>query len=185
MNSATATVPGSDAVQGEVSQIIPLQEQPFPPPLVPETLHYRLETGNIGKTGGQRGSLTRCAQKFGTLYSKILVMVGTPTPLSAMEGEDAASTTTSAIAEDIHAAKNDLDMELELYLLEATKLVLNQQRMQGEIEQLLQEQKMTSALLEEEQASVQLLQAQVAHAKEIRNCQLEYEVRRRLKLHTN
>jgi hypothetical protein len=189
MTSATTTTniaPGSGAVQGEISQIQPPQEQPFPPPLVPETLQYRLETGNIGKTGGQRGSLTRCAQKFGTLYSKLLVAGGTPPPLSAMEEDDAAPTsTTTAIAEDIHAAKNDLDMELELYLLEATKLVLNQQRMQGEVEQLYQEQRMTTALLEEEQASVQLLQAQVAHAKEIRNCQLEYEVRRLLKLNTN
>ena len=44
---------------------------PFPPPIISETLQYRLATGNIGKNGGQRGSLTRCAQKFGTLQQRL------------------------------------------------------------------------------------------------------------------
>ena len=36
-----------------------------PPPITQELLQFRLDTGNMGKMGGQRASLTKCAQTLG------------------------------------------------------------------------------------------------------------------------
>ena len=68
------------------------------PPLVAETLQYRLDTGIISKNGGQRGSLTRCAQKYGIFLSKLQ--------------------TNAPDAEEIEAAKGELVQDLRLYQLE-------------------------------------------------------------------
>eukprot|EP00525_Craspedostauros_australis_P003744 CAMPEP_0198120460 /NCGR_PEP_ID=MMETSP1442-20131203/29132_1 /TAXON_ID= /ORGANISM="Craspedostauros australis, Strain CCMP3328" /LENGTH=215 /DNA_ID=CAMNT_0043779113 /DNA_START=1 /DNA_END=645 /DNA_ORIENTATION=+ len=61
----------------------------------PSVLQYRLITGNIGKTGGQKGSLTKCAQRFGTL-----------------------------LRTDADADKQSLVHELKLYQLDAAKQFL-------------------------------------------------------------
>ena len=150
-------------------------DQPFPPPLNHDTLQYRLDTGNIGKVGGQRGSLTRCAQKFGTFQSKLL-----PKPASAAIGDDAKTDASEADqahpAAIIETTKNDLSLELELYRIEATKLLLSSQNMSNEVVELSHEYDQTQSLIEQEQQLVIQLQEQVSHALERKNCHLEYEV---------
>lgn len=89
------------------------QQQPFPPPITTVTLQYRLDTGNIGKQGGQRSSLTRCAQKFGTLQFHLL--------------------TSNPDAVAIENSKVDLVRELELFELEMNKLILWQQQLERQV----------------------------------------------------
>jgi hypothetical protein len=126
----------------------------FPPPLVADTLQYRLDTGNIGKNGGQKGSLTRCAQKFGTFQSKL---------------------STTKDTEEIETAKTSLVQELELYQLDMTKLWLLQKNLELELEDGKQKEKRTTAQLQEEQSSVNESQALAKQAEETKNCHLEYE----------
>jgi len=87
-----------------------------PVPIVPlittETLQYRIDTQNFGKSGGQRGSLTRCAQKYGSFQSELLL-----SPSSAPNNADNNDNNIGKI-------KLDLVREVELFNLEITKLIL-------------------------------------------------------------
>lgn len=83
------------------------------PLITTETLQYRLDTQNFGKTGGQRGSLTRCAQKYGSFQVAL------------------SSTTIDAKA--IESTKDDLVREVELFELELTKLILLQQNLEKQV----------------------------------------------------
>jgi len=87
-----------------------------PVPIVPlittETLQYRIDTQNFGKSGGQRGSLTRCAQKYGSFQSELL-----SSPSSAPNNADNNDNNIGKI-------KLDLVREVELFNLEITKLIL-------------------------------------------------------------
>jgi hypothetical protein len=132
----------------------PEKSSSFPPPLVPEVLQYRLDTGNIGKSGGQRGSLTRCAQKYGTFRSKLL------------HDKDAQAIETS---------KGELVQELQLFQLELVKLNLQQQILAAQVEENNTTQAEREARIEEEKSRVKEIQAKAQRAQETRNCWLEYE----------
>mmetsp|Transcript_12143 Transcript_12143/g.28813 ORF Transcript_12143/g.28813 Transcript_12143/m.28813 type:complete len:233 (-) Transcript_12143:1451-2149(-) len=80
------------------------------PLITTETLQYRLDTQNFGKSGGQRSSLTRCAQKYGTFRAEL----SSKTP----------------DAEVIEKCKNDLVREVELFGLEISKLILWQHNLE-------------------------------------------------------
>jgi chromosome segregation ATPase len=131
------------------------QQQPFPPPITTETLQYRLDTGNIGKQGGQRSSLTRCAQKFGTLQFHLL--------------------TSNPDAEVIESSKGDLVRELELFELEMSKLILWQQQLERQVrvnkdEQQKREQELASLSQQVGQSS-----RQARMALDTQRCFAEYE----------
>ena len=132
----------------------PEKSSSFPPPLVPEVLQYRLDTGNIGKSGGQRGSLTRCAQKYGTFQSKLL------------HDKD---------AEAIETSKGELVQELQLFQLELVKLNLQQQILAAQVEENKSIQVEREARIQEEKLKMKAIQAKVQRAQETRNCWLEYE----------
>jgi hypothetical protein len=132
------------------------EEQLFPPPLVTETLQYRLMTGNIAKQGGQRGSLTRCAQKYGALQSKLQL-------------------SQTADAEAVESSKKELELELELYQLELTKLVLLQRNLQGQVELNQKAEVERDIRLEELSEEVQESQAQSNRSQETQSCYMEYE----------
>ena len=105
----------------------PPPPKPFSmPPLVSETLQYRLDTGIIGKNGGQRGSLTRCAQKFGTYQSKLLLA-----STAAME-EDDDNNSKQSQQNQLEVAQQDLIQDLNWYQLDWNKLVLQQQQFQAQ-----------------------------------------------------
>jgi hypothetical protein len=131
------------------------EDKPFPPPLVTETLQYRLDTGNIGKSGGQRGSLTRCAQKYGSFQSKLLAK--------------------EADAEAIEGSKQDLAQELQLYKLELTKLVLLQRSLQEQVDLNQEAEIERESRLEELTREVQESQLQANRSQETQSCYLEYE----------
>ena len=80
------------------------------PLITTETLQYRLDTQNFGKSGGQRSSLTRCAQKYGSFRAEL-------------------SSKTSD-AEVIEKSKSDLVREVELCDLELTKMILWQHNLE-------------------------------------------------------
>jgi hypothetical protein len=132
----------------------PEKASSFPPPLVPEVLQYRLDTGNIGKSGGQRGSLTRCAQKYGTFQSKLL------------HDKDAKA---------IESSKGELVQELKLFQLELVKLDLRQQILAAQVEENKTTEAEREARIQEEKSKVQEIQASAQRAQETRNCWLEYE----------
>ena len=83
------------------------------PLITTETLQYRLDTQNFGKSGGQRSSLTRCAQKYGAFRAEL----SSKTP----------------DAEVIEKSKNDLVREVELFDLEISKLILWQQNLERQV----------------------------------------------------
>lgn len=132
----------------------PEKSSSFPPPLVPEVLQYRLDTGNIGKSGGQRGSLTRCAQKYGTFQSKLL---------------------NDKDAEAIESSKGELVQELQLFQLELVKLDLQQQILVAQVEENKAAHTEREARIQEEKTQVQEIQAKAQQAQATRNCWLEYE----------
>ena len=133
----------------------------FPPPIETETLQYRLITGNISKFGGQRGSLTRCAQKFGALTSKMKRKNG------SVDEED--------LENEIETIKQELTSELELYKLEMTKLILMQQTLENQVQ--VNETIQNENVKEIESLSNQVVESQgVANRwQEIQNCYQEYE----------
>lgn len=125
------------------------------PLIATETLQYRLDTQNFGKNGGQRSSLTRCAQKYGAFRSEL----SSKTP----------------DAEVIEKCKMDLVNEVELFDLEITKLILCQHN--------LERQAKHNELVEaERRQKIESLRQQVHESREIsntslerRNCLSEYE----------
>ncbi len=127
----------------------------FPPPLVTETLQYRLETGNIAKQGGQRGSLTRCAQKFGIFQSNLLA--------------------EKADAEAIETSKQDLVQDLELCKLELYKLILLQRNLAAQVERNQTAEEDRQKEIDKWSELVQSGQSQASNAKLTKRCFLEYE----------
>lgn len=123
-------------------------------------LQFRLDTGNLLAGGGQRASLTRCAQKYGAYQMNL--QASQPNP------------------EDIETAKDNLQRELQLFELEMTKLILWEkglerqvQKNQGVIQR--REQEMTTL-----QQAVTESTAAANHSVQTRNCQSEYEALARL-----
>jgi len=127
----------------------------FPPPLVTETLQYRLETGNIAKQGGQRGSLTRCAQKFGVFQANLLA--------------------TEPDAEAIESSKQDVVQDLESFKLELYKLLLLQRNLHTQVELNQKAQEGREAEIEKWSKEVLTSQSEASHALETKSCFMEYE----------
>ena len=128
----------------------------IPPPLVPETLQYRLETGNIAKQGGQKGSLTRCAQKLGIFQHQLL---GTATP----------------DAQEIESSKQDLMRDLELCQLELYKLLLLQRNLERQVQRNEQAQQEREQAIEQWTQELQSSQSAARQAQWTQSCFLEYE----------
>jgi len=125
------------------------------PLITTETLQYRLDTQNFGKSGGQRSSLTRCAQKYGTFRAEL--------------------SSATPDAELIEKSKNDLVREVELFDLEITKLILWQQNLERQArhnEVIAAERKQT---IEAMQQQVDESRALANRSLEQRSCLSEYE----------
>ena len=125
------------------------------PLIATETLQYRLDTQNFGKTGGQRSSLTRCAQKYGSFRAEL------------------SSKTPNA--EGIEKSKNDLVREVELCDLELTKLILWQQNLERQAQR-------NETIETEREETIQAMKEKVNESRilsnkamEQRNCMSEYE----------
>lgn len=125
------------------------------PLITTETLQYRLDTQNFGKSGGQRSSLTRCAQKYGTFRA-----------LLSSETPD---------AEIIEKSKNDLVREVELFDLEITKLILFQHNLERQA-------KRNDVIEAERKRKIEAVQQQVHESRALAkrsleqyNCLSEYE----------
>ena len=148
----------------------------YPPPLEQETLQYRLATGNIGKNGGQRGSLTRCAQKFGTLQSQMGKKQKTSHPDengddNKKDTEENKDSTTNVV----ETAKQELLKDLGWYQLEWNKLLLVQKNWTKQVQdntaaQMLRQQQITK--LKDE---VQKSQIAASKSQNRQNCYMEYE----------
>jgi chromosome segregation ATPase len=157
-NEATTTESSKQQQQQQHPQLQPASTflpAPAPPVITAETLQYRLDTGNIGKHGGQRGSLTRCAQKYGTLQFHLLS--GHPD------------------AEDIEASKQDLVRELELFELEMNKLILYQHQLERQLRTNEEEQRRREGEIASLTQQVRDSTRQARVARETQACFAEYE----------
>lgn len=147
------------------------EEKTFPPLLVTETLQYRLVTGNISKLGGQKGSLTRCVQKFGTLQSELK----SNNDSNKKNEDDNDNANEESESSSVQATKQELAHELELYRLEMTKLILLQQNLQSQVELNQQAKDDREAEIEQLSQQVQESQDQASQWQETRKCYLDYE----------
>lgn len=125
------------------------------PLITTETLQYRLDTQNFGKSGGQRSSLTRCAQKFGSFRAEL----SSKTPDT----------------EAVEKSKNELVREVELFDLELTKLILWQNNLERQA-------KLNEQMEEEREQKIQATKQQVDESStlankslEQKNCMSEYQ----------
>jgi len=135
------------------------------PLITTDTLQYRLDTQNFGKTGGQRGSLTRCAQKYGSFR----------VALSSAAAITHDNNSTNDAAEFIEQSKDELVREVHLLDLETTRLIVWQRNLERQAER--------NRSAEAERAAQILRAAQqiggarhlASESLERRNCLLEYE----------
>ena len=125
------------------------------PLITTETLQYRLDTQNFGKSGGQRSSLTRCAQKFGSFRAEL----SSKTPDT----------------EAVEKSKDELVREVELLDLELTKLILWQNNLERQA-------KLNEQMEEEREQKIQATKQQVDESStlankslEQKNCMSEYQ----------
>jgi chromosome segregation ATPase len=127
----------------------------FPPPITNAMLQFRLDTGSMLMSGGQRASLTRCAQKFGTYQATLQAQQPNP--------------------EDIESAKDDLNRELELFELEMVKLILYEKGLERQVQE-------NQERIAQRQNEIATLQETVKESSEYanqhlktQNCLSEYE----------
>ena len=137
------------------------------PFITTETLQYRLDTQNFGKSGGQRGSLTRCAQKYGSYQTELLLSGSTPD-----NGDDAENDNTTT--NNIEKTKLDLIREVELFDLEMTKLILWSNNLETQIKRndVIQTQRGKELIDIKEQVKESGIHATISS--ERRNCTMEY-----------
>jgi hypothetical protein len=122
----------------------------FPPPITPEMLQFRLDTGNMLKIGGQRGSLTRCVQKYETYRAKCL-------------------------ANDNHDAKDDLQRELQLFEVELTKQILWEKGLERQVQKNKQKISTRDEEIVTLQHKVKESSTKANQFLETQNCLSEYE----------
>jgi len=125
------------------------------PLITAETLQYRLDTHNFGKSGGQRSSLTRCAEKYGSFRSEL----SSKTP----------------DAEVIEKSKICLVREVELFDLEMTKLILWQHNLERQANRNQVAEAKREREIEDIQLQVRDCRALANRSMERRNCLSEYE----------
>mmetsp|Transcript_56082 Transcript_56082/g.60695 ORF Transcript_56082/g.60695 Transcript_56082/m.60695 type:complete len:244 (-) Transcript_56082:101-832(-) len=135
-----------------------------PVPVVPlittETLQYRIDTQNFGKSGGQRGSLTRCAQKYGSFQSELLSL---------------PSSNDNDKGNNIGILKLDLVREVELFNLEITKLILWSNNLETQIKRnkVIQSKKGKKIIDMQNQVEESSIRTNTSLRR--RNCIMEYE----------
>ena len=119
------------------------------------TLQYRLVTGNIAKQGGQRGSLTRCAQKLGIFQRNLATKQPDP--------------------ERIHTSKQDLMHDIELFKVELLKLILLQKNLNAQVvvnQNMIED---CQAEIDESLQEVMAGQSEANQALKTKRCFEEYE----------
>eukprot|EP00980_Cylindrotheca_fusiformis_P006772 scaffold1413_cov117-Cylindrotheca_fusiformis.AAC.12 len=132
----------------------------FPPPFTTDVLHHRLQTGIMVQSGGQKGSLTRCVQKYAVLCE-------------SLNQKDVDS-------QEIKKQKRSLLQDLKLYQMDLTRKVLLQQTLEKERKE--NEKAAHDLKREIEDADKQVKESfqQADRAKQIQSCFVEYEALARL-----
>jgi len=128
--------------------------------LITDTLQYRLETGNIAKQGGQRGSLTRCAQKLGIVRNT----------LEASHPD----------AEKIKVSKKGFRQDIELFKLELLKLILQHKNITEQVDLNQETIDSRQADIDELSQQVKAGQSDANQAFETKQCFEEYEALARI-----
>ena len=150
----------ADAVSGHVDSADSLQL----PPITPDILQFRVDTGNMGKFGGQRGSLTRCAQKLGALQRAQQEQENN-------KDDDEDATRSASVA----TAKQELARELQVFELEMTKMILQQQQRDKQVQSNTEILETRQAEISELQQTVSASAKQAHHALSQRSALAEYE----------
>jgi hypothetical protein len=127
-----------------------------PPPFSPDTLRHRLLTGTMVQSGGQKGSLTRCVQKFALFCQG-----------SEEESDDDKN--------DINKGREDLIQELTLYRMELTRLVLLQQTLEKESKENSKSESELEQQTQDLSAQVQVSYQKADRARQVQSCFMEYE----------
>ena len=125
-----------------------------PPPLTNETIQQRLITGASSK-GGARGSLTRCATKYGILSARIR--------------------SGGASEEDIQSLRDELKREVKLFQVEMHKWFTMIQSAEKELKDITAKEEAIAKEVEEKQQEIQELRAQAVQVARTRKCWQEYE----------
>ena len=139
-----------------------------PPAITTDTLRFRVDTGNMAKSGGQRGSLTRVVQKLGALQAATL---------EQQHQDDQTASSTGNIGETTASttAQKEFSREVSLLELEMTKLIMYEQKLKRQIaENEVNEQQMAAEIeAMKNRAETTRREAQVAQ--QTRACLQEYE----------
>jgi hypothetical protein len=124
----------------------------FPPPFTTDTLRHRLRTGIMVQSGGQKGSLTRCVQKF-ALFSQ-----------SQSEQGDSKQ-----------KQQQDILQELRLYQMDLTRRVLLQQTLEKESQENEKSAEDLKQQIQYISAKVRESFQQADRSKQVQSCFMEYE----------
>lgn len=128
----------------------------FPPPFSSETFRHRILTGTMIPSGGQKGSLTRCVQKFVLLNQ--------------------SGSNNDEREEEEDKKLQSLKQELQLYQMELTRLVLLQQNLEKEIQENdTVSKKEIQQQIKELSDQVETTSAEADRARQVESCFLEYE----------
>ena len=146
-----------------------------PPAITTDTLRFRVDTGNMAKSGGQRGSLTRVVQKLGALQAATL----------DHQHQDQTASSTGNIGETTAStAQKEFSREVSLMELEMTKLIMYEQKLQRQIaENEVNEQQM-AAEIETMKGRAETTRREAQVAQQTRACLQEYEALAKL-INTN
>ena len=134
------------------------------PPLTldPETLRERLLTRE-GGVSAARGSLSKCAQRYRGFVEQVLSAAESP------------SSVTDELADGIEEAKQSLQWELSLHVLEMRKLVLVAEAAEAELARYDDAQLQIEADMEDCRGEIEALKTQLTHEKRVRRHREEYE----------
>lgn len=126
-----------------------------PPALSNETLHQRLLTGTERKNGA-RGSLTKCATKFGALTAKLNAPGGS-TDL------------------ELQTIKDEFKREIRLFQVEMHKWMIMIQSAENELKDVTAQEQQLAAAVEKKKQEIQELRSQAGKVARSRKCWQEYE----------
>ncbi|KAL3935336.1 MAG: hypothetical protein SGBAC_009121 [Bacillariaceae sp.] len=122
----------------------------FPPPFTSKTLEHRLRKGIMVQSGGQKGSLTRCVQKYAFL--------------TASSNEDNKK----------EELVREFLQELQLYRMDLTRSVLLQRNLEKDIKENEAVEKILDQEIEEAKNKVHECHQQAKRAKQVHSCFMEY-----------
>ncbi|CAJ1953929.1 unnamed protein product [Cylindrotheca closterium] len=124
----------------------------FPPPFTTKTLEQRLRKGIMVQSGGQKGSLTRCVQKYALLTADASKESGNKDELL-----------------------REFLQELQLYRMDLTRSVLLNRNLTKEIKENQAVEETLKEEIEETKTKVHECQQQAKRAKQVQSCFMEYE----------